>query len=544
MNNKIRKYIPFFLSLILTGMQIMGFRISMKYQTSVHTVEILKVIYESPLALHLFLGLMEFALIYILLQLLFVILDSRGRDMGKSCSELPLWCWGIVAALLFLCWLPCLAASYPGFFNYDVSGQLSQAMHSGVSYNSHHPLLHTLIVGKIITWGYRLSGQEELTIGILLYSLFQMGFCAAVFTYFIRFLLRMTGRIIIALLALLYYAFFPVIVMYTMSTTKDVMCSGVLLYSMVTLYCLLEDPERFFRSPVRCTGLVLSFAAACLLRKNVIYAVLLLAMVMILFWKGYRCRSILVFGSILAVYVIGSQGMLLALDAQAGGISEAFSVPIQQIARVYHKYGENGFAPGALELMNQVRNAGVWKNYNPLFADPVKNHIDFAPVKAEPGKYLKLWAKTGIRYPKEYIMSFLENTYQAWYPGTSIINEPGSGETCYFDINMSMDMERYSKNSKLLGFYEKLSREHYYQKIPVIRLLFSVGAMFWVALIVFGYGLWRRDRCILYPMVLVLALCLTNLFGPVVLVRYYLILFYGFPVFAGYLLRTRPLAGA
>ncbi len=262
MNNKIRKYIPFFLSLILTGMQIMGFRISMKYQTSVHTVEILKVIYESPLALHLFLGLMEFALIYILLQLLFVILDSRGRDMGKSCSELPLWCWGIVAALLFLCWLPCLAASYPGFFNYDVSGQLSQAMHSGVSYNSHHPLLHTLIVGKIITWGYRLSGQEELTIGILLYSLFQMGFCAAVFTYFIRFLLRMTGRIIIALLALLYYAFFPVIVMYTMSTTKDVMCSGVLLYSMVTLYCLLEDPERFFRSPVRCTGLVLSFAAA------------------------------------------------------------------------------------------------------------------------------------------------------------------------------------------------------------------------------------------------------------------------------------------
>ena len=536
-----RQSIPLLLSLILTGMQLMGSHISMKYQTSVHISEILRQIRELPNALLLCLGLMEFAAFYILLRLLFTALEHRsGSDLSAS-PAIPRWGWLIIGMILFLCWLPCLAASYPGFFNYDVSGQLPQAMYPANQYNSHHPLLHTLIMGKIISWGYNLSGQSDLTTGIFLHSLFQMLFCAVLFTYFICFILRITGRKWVALLAMLYYALFPVIAMFAMSTTKDVMCCAILVLCAIQLYCLFENPDRFFGSRRSCAELILCFVLLCMLRKNSIYAVVLLALAMLLCFKGYRRRSAAVFGIILAVYFLCSRGLFLALDAKAGGISEAFSVPFQQIARTYCVHGEAGFEDEELELLSQVGNDSVWKNYNPLLADHVKNFINFEPVKASPGKYLELWLKVGLRYPREYLMSFLENTYQAWYPGTSIITRISDHYIYYFDFDMSLKLERFSKNEKLLGFYEKISKEYYYQKLPVIRLLFSVGAMFWVALITFCYGLWCRDRSIIYPMLLILAFCLTNLLGPVVLVRYYLMLFYGFPVSLGYLFKKRLL---
>lgn len=542
-NNIYRRVILVCLSLILTGMQLMGFHISMKYQTSVHTARIFEAVYEQPAVLLLCLGIGEFAVFYALLRLLFTVLGRRADAGIGTCPKLPRRCWGAVCAILFLCWLPCLMASYPGFFNYDVSGQLPQAMYSTCQYNSHHPLLHTLIMGKIITWGYHLSGQTDFTVGILLHSLFQMLFCAVIFTYFIYSVFKMTGRVWLALLAMLYYALFPVIAMFAMSTTKDVLCCAILQLCAIRLYRLFEAPERFLHSRRSCAGLILCFVLLCLLRKNSIYAVLLLALTMLLCFKGYRRRTAAVFGIIFAVYFTGSQGLLLALDARAGGISEAFSVPLQQLARTYCVCGEAGFEEEELELLRQVGDDGVWKNYNPLLADHVKNYVTFQPVTANPGKYLGLWIKAGIRHPREYIMSFLENTYQAWYPGTSIITRISDHYIYYFDFDMSLNQERFSRSERLLRFYEKISKEHYYQKLPGIRLLFSVGAMFWVTLITFCYGLWRRDRSIIYPVLLILAFCLTNLLGPVVLVRYYLMLFYGFPICLGYLFKSRALVG-
>lgn len=535
-----RQFIPPFLSLILTGMQLTGFHISMKYQTSVHTVGIFEYVFERPAILFLC-GIIEFVVFYFLLRLVFTILERKSQAAVQTCPAFGRLCWVVVGVVLFLCWLPCLLASYPGFFNYDVSGQLPQAMYSTCQYNSHHPLLHTLIMGKIITLGYQLSGQTDLAVGILLHSLSQMLFCATMFTYFIYSIREITGRLWVALLAMLYYALFPVIAMFAMSTTKDVMCCVILQLCVLRLYRLFEYPDQFLRSRTSCAGLILCFVLLCLLRKNSIYAVFLLALAMLICFKNFRRKTAAIFGIIFALYFVGSQGLLLALSAEPGGISEAFSVPLQQLARTYCIYGEADFDEEELELLNQVCDGSVWRNYNPLIADDVKNYVNFKPVTANPGEYLELWLKAGLRHPKEYLMAFLENTYQAWYPGTSIITRIPDHHIYYFDFDMSLNMERFSYNEKLLGFYEKISKEFYYQKVPGIRLLFSVGAMFWIALITFCYGLWCRDQSIVYSLLLVLAFCLTNLLGPVVLVRYYLILFYGFPVCLGFLFKNRTM---
>ena len=210
---------------------------------------------------------------------------------------------------------------------------------------------------------------------------------------------------------------------------------------------------------------------------------------------------------------------------------EAVSVPIQQLARVYCDEGEEGFTQEELELLYQAVPVDRLLSYDPTIADSVKNFVSFDDVVAEQkGAYIKLWIGTGLRHPGKYIASFLDNTYQAWYPGTSIMRYPESGKYDYLEIKGFDTVIKEPKLPWLYDFYDRIARKYYYQKIPGVRLLFSIGAMFWIVLFTWFYGIWRKDKGIMAALLLILCFCATCFLGPTVLVRYYLNLFYIFPV--------------
>ena len=248
----------------------------------------------------------------------------------------------------------------------------------------------------------------------------------------------------------------------------------------------------------------------------------------------------MVFIPIIVVSILSNKGLLTVLQAEKGSAVEAFSVPIQQLARVYNEEGEEAFTQEELELLYQVASAETLLGYDPATADSVKNFIRFdETVMKQKGKYLKLWLGVGMRHPEKYIVSFLDNTYQAWYPGTSIMKYPESGKMDYLEIKGFDTVEKTPKIPWLYGIYDKIARKFYYQKIPGLRLLFSIGAMFWMTLFTFFYGIWRKDEGITAALLLILCFCATCLLGPVVLVRYYLSLFYIFPVCVAFLIENK-----
>ncbi len=179
-----------------------------------------------------------------------------------------------------------------------------------------------------------------------------------------------------------------------------------------------------------------------------------------------------------------------------------------------------------------------WSQYNPFLADRIKNYVNNEELLQNKLEYLRLWFRKGWQYPGCYLRAFLDNTYQAWYPGTSVVDDP-DGDIYYFDFEGRNVLEMKTISSRLTEFYRKISLEYYYQKIPVIRALFAIGTYFWLAVILFFYGIRRRRAEIWNSWLLVLALCLTVFLGPISLVRYYLLLFYAAP--AGiFLLADRP----
>ena len=158
------------------------------------------------------------------------------------------------------------------------------------------------------------------------------------------------------------------------------------------------------------------------------------------------------------------------------------------------------------------------------------------------GEFFKLWFGIGIKNLGIYIDSFLENTLGFWYPDTIIngynrkVPEIYSEETSYFAVTCESPGTEDSKIPWLKNIYYKISRYTIMQKIPVVSMLFSVGAMSWAMFIALGYSIYKRRKEISMVLGIILLLWLTVLLGPMVLVRYALILFFGFPLILAFTL--------
>ncbi len=105
----------------------------------------------------------------VILKITLFQMSKLREDVGAiHFSDIQYFC--IVAVMIFLLWLPVFLAYYPGIFAYDVMDQIPQ---KAGSYNTHHPLIHTLYlqffyyyVGKYIFNNYN--------IGIALASIVQI----------------------------------------------------------------------------------------------------------------------------------------------------------------------------------------------------------------------------------------------------------------------------------------------------------------------------------------------------------------------------------
>lgn len=530
-----------FLSLLFSVMQVTGYQISMNLGTSVHQSEFFQGI--GVLTVPQCILAVAAALVFwnVTISLLFTGLEKVRECKWEGSRKMKLCIWAVAAALLLLCWFPYFLAAYPGFYNYDVMVQVPQALYEEVPYSAHHPLLHTLFMGKIIAFGYSIRGS--LNDGIVLHSVVQMMLCAMAFAYMAYYILKVTGRKWMGVLALAYYGLFPVIPMFALSTTKDILFSVMLQLAVIFLYELCRDMEAFFASKWKALRFVAVVVLMCLLRKNGIYALVCIVPFVILWGRAYWKRLMLLFGLIIGLYLGIDGGLMWGLNAVPGSAEEMLCVPMQQLAKVYNEHGEEAFSEAELQLVYAGISKEQLLNYNPLLADYIKNYFDYNVIAENKGEFLGMWLSKGLDYPWTYIKAFLYNTYQAWYPNTFVITLPGNTETYYFDMNMQAGAQRDTKNQELLIFCQQIGTVPKYQGIPVVRMLFSIGAMLWVAIFTFTYGIYRKNRPLVLALGLVLLCCATVFLGPVSLVRYYLVLFYGFPVSVAYLLGKEACKG-
>lgn len=419
---------------------------------------------------------------------------------------------------------------YPGFFCYDAQDELMETITR--SFNNQHPMLHVLSMGGIVQLFHKLTGDYN--IGIAAFILFQMMIIAVVLGFLIKVLssegLGRKCQIILSI----YFGAFPVLVMYSLCSSKDGVFGAFLVLSVLKLRQLLKNPDEFFKDKKvkNITQLILSLVFMMLMRSNgahafIVFAILFIAYV--LRHSDYRkyVKNILfiVISSVVLFFLINTT-LLRVTDSKDVGHREILTVPIQQIARLY-SFDRNSLEDEEINNITEYVSEDALNRYAPKCSDMVKiGFLEDNYLNNTKGFY-DIWLSLGLKHPAAYINAFVMTSYGMYYPWAVIDGYKDHemftytyGDSSYFGYEVEPPGERCSVIPFVDDFYRWLSLDASAQRIPVLHLLLSPGFMLWIYIIILGYVLKEKRIEFGLPYVLPFVVILTCLIGPMSLVRY------------------------
>ncbi len=451
--------------------------------------------------------------------------------LSVNTQNLLLW------LILMAFYLIVLLAVYPGFFVYDAQDEL--VMVETRHFTTHHPLFHVLLLGGIVKGVEHLTGSYNL--GIFIYSLLQMAVMAATIVYMLQYLCRKGIRRWIRLAAVAFFALCPTIVMFVLCTAKDSFFTALLMLTTISVLEYFADPEVFWSSRRRRMTLYLSALGMMLFRHNGVYA-LLVFMPFLFYWsKGQRRRMLRLWAGIFISFFVINGLLTFSLQASHEENQEMLTVPIQQLARTYI-YDGDSFTEEEEEAMLALMPKEDWKRYTPKLSDPVKVHFNNSVFAANKGKYVSLWIRKGLRHPMTYLNAWFMTSYGYWYNGAVLDCYRGNTvftftykDSSYFGYETEQPGERHSLIPWLNELYREFSLETWPQKLPVVRLFFSPGVMFWLMIFSLFYCIDRKNYVPCKALLPVFLVWLTVLLGPCTLVRYVVILWFLAPLFLAFL---------
>lgn len=176
--------------------------------------------------------------------------------------------WLIIVAVILLAWTPVWLAYYPGLWNYDPWQVWQFTDHQ---YDAVQPLVHTLLMGFCFNIGY---ARGDSNLGVAIYDWVQMTILACIFSYSVLFLKNKTGNRLLCFFAVAFYAIFPVNSILAISSTKDILFSGLVLLNTVLsiqyIDCIREMKSKrdYWRAAI---ALLLGVASMLLFRNNAAY---------------------------------------------------------------------------------------------------------------------------------------------------------------------------------------------------------------------------------------------------------------------------------
>lgn len=409
-------------------------------------------------------------------------------------------CWG----LIFIAWIPYLLTYYPGIVTPDSADQIRQAL--GIStINAHHPLLHTIIIRLAMLIGNVIKGQNT---GVLIYSIIQMLAMSAIFSFGIYYMAKKEIPICIRIVSLLFWAFYPVNAMYSITMWKNILSGGAILLFIICMTELATNHYGFLKSKFKCFALVFISLLIIYLLNNGIYIILLTAPFVVLTCKKNYKKTILLFITIFVINTIISTLLFSVLNIQKGSIREALSIPLQQFARVT-KYRGNELTEEEKQIIYNflpVENLGDL--YNPTLSDPVKANFSNSYFEDNKLEFITTWIKLFFKYPLEYVESFLCNCYGYWYPeATNWVVSRVITEDEMLEIKSEPKI-----NGKLVTSIDSLVDR---RDIPVVSMMFSLGFLFWLVLTSLMYVIYRKNYNLILVYIPILILWLTCLASPV-----------------------------
>ena len=410
--------------------------------------------------------------------------------------------WG----LIFLCWLPYFFSAYPGILSVDSVNQLR--MYAGAPLTNHHPLLHTALISLFAALGDAVGNR---TFGVALYSLAQMSILAAVFSYCLRYMARLSVPLFWRVGSLAYFALFPINSLYSVTMWKDILFGAASLMLCIQLFELLREPKKTLHSPRFLVSFTLLLLVFALMRNNGYYALLPFMPLMLLVLRRRVTRRALLslglcFITVILMVRVYHGPVFRTLEVQEGSVGEALSVPLQQIARTVKLHGNELSAQELAEINRFLPADELPALYKSHISDPIKARLDTAEFDRDKSGFIKLWLGLLTRFPGCYVDSFLYGSYGYW-----------STDVHYWIYAVGLRSNDLGvARPESMGAAQRFGWvERVLVSTPLLSMLFSIGFYVWLLLIAAALLLLKRRGTLLLPLALLAFLWLTVAASPV-----------------------------
>lgn len=444
----------------------------------------------------------------------------NNRLWEKHTTSLFFVLWGII----LLAWLPAYFAYYPGIGDaYDLSDQIGQALGGFSSYSKHHPPLHTWLIALSISLGERTE-----TAAITVYARMQMLFLSWVMARLNIFLYRRKAPAGLCVFTFLFSAMNPVLAVFSLIPVKDAVFGGFFVLFSIKVYELTSDTGQFFSQKRNGLSLAIDGLLCCLLRNNMIYALIPFAVIILTAIKADRKKIGIMMGGVILTYFLVNDGLYPALGMREGGAGEKLCVPVQQIASVvYHEDWLTDEDRSYIEVYLPLDR--LQELYNPRNADPVKNTFLGDEYRKDAGRFWKGYFRMAKAHPLRYLDAFLALNLPYWYPDADTIDRYSQRD--YIETRIGTDAYEESKAPKLLALYEQVADFSAFSGKPVWETLFSITTPLWLMLFCLFAGLCGRNKKRAVTVMAGILLWLTYIAGPVSNFRYIFAMFLAYPLY-------------
>lgn len=437
-------------------------------------------------------------------------------------------------------------AIYPGEYGYDAGFQIMEILEGDVSLTSHFSLLFSAILAYVVKLGKILFNSYQT--GFAIYCFLQMTFLCYTSTKITIFSTKATKNIYIYIFSILFFSFFPLYTVMSLSAAQDSIFAGIFALIVLNLMDLINNNYYYDTKykPV-CLGILLLLL--CLIRNNGFYCILVSIPFILIFNKNKKLLTMIIFIIPLCLYKIYTGPIMDYMNVIKGdSINEMSSVPSQQLARVYN-YNYEAFNEKDLKKLSLYYNKldeFKYYTYRQSISDPIKALLNPKNTKNNLIDYGKLWISIGIKDPKNYIEAFLLNTLGFWFPNKNFKDDRMYHP--YIEYEMMdgklwnpkyLDIKRDSK----FPLYDKILSltlvNNAWKKIPVISTLFTAGTYFIIFIFLIGFIILRRKFKLFIPLSIIIGLYSTLFLSPVALFRYCFPIVILLPIFIGLILNLK-----
>ena len=354
----------------------------------------------------------------------------------------------------------------------DTWGEIEQYYNWGIT--DHHPFFDTLIIGFTICGIAKSTAVTHWQRAFFIFMILQAILTAISFAYTIYYSkkkLNLNNKILTVILA--FYCLIPVFPLMVQTVSKDALFSWIYVLFLVNFIELVRTKGDYLKSV---KGFICTFIISllCILTKKVGLYVVLGSYIILLFFEIKRIKKLgfIIIGLLLVSFVIEPK-LFVKMNIIKGGKQEMFSLPFQMTAN-YVKTYPNDVKKDEEKVLEKVLNYDTLaKDYNPVFADPIKGFVQKGEDK-DYIDYIKVWIKQGLRHPDSYIKATGAMfsgifSFEEYKPLTDMEHHTQLNPDI-FDENAWIRSERFQKSS---NFISKVYDNFY--NIKFIGKIFSWG---------------------------------------------------------------------